>query len=397
MDKKITIGLFNDSFYPVVDGVIMVVDNYARRLSKYANVIVFVPDYYNRIGDDSEFPYKVVRCRSLKVPFIDYSLSVPKFDKIFLEDVNRYNLDIVHIHSPFTIGRIGIMYAKKNNIPCIGTMHSQFKRDILRYVKSDLIASGINYKIIKCFDKCDECWAVNKEIARIFYEDYHVKRMPKVMNNATEMTPVKDAKKSISFVNKKHHINNSYKVLLFVGRINKLKNIMFIADSIKALKEKMPHFKFKMIYVGSGQDEDELKDYIIKLRLDGDVIFTGNITDRWVLASYYKRADLLLFPSFYDASSIVQIEAASQKTPGIFIENTATSSTITNNVNGYISKNSVDAYSDKIIEVLSDTKKYQEVCEGAYHDLYKTWSDVTNEIYNNYLKLIEINSNKSNK
>ena len=71
MSKKITIGLFNDSFFPVVDGVVMVIDNYARRLSKYANVIVFVPDYYNRIGDDSEFPYKVVRCRSLKVPFID--------------------------------------------------------------------------------------------------------------------------------------------------------------------------------------------------------------------------------------------------------------------------------------------------------------------------------------
>ena len=121
---------------------------------------------------------------------------------------------------------------------------------------------------------------------------------------------------------------------------------------------------------------------------------TGNITDRWELASYYQRADLLLFPSFYDASSIVQIEAASQKTPGIFLENTATSATVTDNVNGYISKNSPDAYSDKIIEVLSDPKKYKAVCEKAYQDLYKTWSEVTNEIYNNYIKLIEMNSNK---
>ena len=29
MDKKITIGLFVDSFFPMTDGVIMVVDNYA--------------------------------------------------------------------------------------------------------------------------------------------------------------------------------------------------------------------------------------------------------------------------------------------------------------------------------------------------------------------------------
>ena len=43
MNNKLTIGIFNDSFYPMNDGVCMVVDNYARRLVKYANVIVFVP------------------------------------------------------------------------------------------------------------------------------------------------------------------------------------------------------------------------------------------------------------------------------------------------------------------------------------------------------------------
>ena len=81
--KKLTIGLFNDSFYPMADGVIMVVDNYARRLSEYANVIVFVPKYTNKEYDDSVFPYKVVRCNSLKVPFLDYSLPIPKLDRKF--------------------------------------------------------------------------------------------------------------------------------------------------------------------------------------------------------------------------------------------------------------------------------------------------------------------------
>ena len=56
MDKKITIGLFVDSFFPMTDGVIMVVDNYARRLVKYANVIVFAPKYRKKY-DDSKLPY----------------------------------------------------------------------------------------------------------------------------------------------------------------------------------------------------------------------------------------------------------------------------------------------------------------------------------------------------
>ena len=86
MKDKITIGLFNDSFYPMTDGVINVVDNYARLLSKRANVIVFVPSYPNNYYDDTTLPYKVVRCKSIKIPFLDYSLPMPKLDIKFLKE-----------------------------------------------------------------------------------------------------------------------------------------------------------------------------------------------------------------------------------------------------------------------------------------------------------------------
>lgn len=69
MDKKITIGLFVDSFFPMTDGVIMVVDNYARRLVKYANVIVFAPKYRKKY-DDSKLPYQVIRCILLNLLFL---------------------------------------------------------------------------------------------------------------------------------------------------------------------------------------------------------------------------------------------------------------------------------------------------------------------------------------
>ena len=126
MDKKITIGLFVDSFFPMTDGVIMVVDNYARRLVKYANVIVFAPKYRKKY-DDSKLPYQVIRCNSFEPAFFDYLLPVPKLDMKFYKKLNSCNLDIVHIHSPFTLGKVGVKYAKERNIPCIGTMHSQFK------------------------------------------------------------------------------------------------------------------------------------------------------------------------------------------------------------------------------------------------------------------------------
>lgn len=388
MQKKLTIGLFNDSFFPMTDGVVMVVDNYARRLSKYANVIVFVPRYIDKDFDDTKLPYKVVRCYSLKVPFLDYSLPIPKLDKKFRKELDSYKLDLVHLHSPFTLGMAGLKYAKKHHVPCIATMHSQFKQDFKRAVKSDMVATKFNDKLMKVFNKCDECWAVNSEVARIFYEDYKCKKYPRVMNNATEMTPLKDEKKVINLINKKYNIKRNEKVFLFVGRINVLKNIIFIVDALKAVKLKNPKLKFKMLFVGSGQDENILKEHIEKLGMEKEIIMCGKVTDRYELECHYKRADLFLFPSSYDASSIVQIEAASQSTPGLFLKDTATAATVTNNINGFLSENTVGAYSDRIIEIITDKRLYDNVSKNAFIDLYKTWDECVDEVFELYKKFI---------
>ena len=387
--KKITVGLFNDSFFPVTDGVVMVVDNYARRLSNFCNVIVFVPSYLFSKFDDTTLPYKVVRCYSLDVPFLDYSLPIPKLDYRFIRNLNKYNLDIVHIHSPFSLGVAGLKYAKLHHTPCVATMHSQFKRDFKRALKSEMLANKFTYKLMKVYNKCDLCFAVNKEVARIYFEEYHYKTMPRVLLNATDMEPVEDSNKTYKELDKKYNIKWNVKVFLFVGRLNILKNILFIVDSLSVLKKKKPSLKFKMLFVGVGQDEDKLKERIKELNLEKEVLLVGKIEDRIELASIYKRADLFLFPSVYDASSLVQIEAASQKTPGVFLKNTATSSTITDNVNGFLSEETIGAYSDKIIEVMENKELYKKVSNNAYYDLYRTWDKAVDEIYDIYKDLID--------
>ena len=389
MNKKITIGLFIDSYFPMLDGVTMVVDNYAKRLKDYANVIVFAPEIPGTKYDDSKFSYKVVRCKAIKLPIIDYSLPIPDLDGKFMKILKETKLDIVHIHSPFTIGKAGINYAKKNNIPVIGTMHSQFKQDFYRAVKSEKIANQLNKIVIKQFNRCDECWAVNSEVANIYYKEYHYKRMPKVMKNATDMKPVDDIEKAKETINKKHNINSDEKVFLFVGRINNLKNVFFIANSLKRLKEKS-NLKFKMLFVGTGQDEEKLKSIIKKNNMENDIIMCGRVTDREVLAAYFARADLFLFPSLYDASSIVQIEAASQKTPTLFIEGAATAATIENNINGFIAENNEEKYAERIIEIMKNETMYNNVCNNALNDIYINWDTRIKDIYNLYMKKVEV-------
>ena len=388
--SKITVGLFLDVFYPMTDGVVLVVDNYAKRLVKYCNVIVFCPRYLGKDFDDTIFPYKVVRCRSMKVPFLDYSLPMPKIDHNFQSTLKEYNIDLVHIHSPFTIGEAGVKYAKKHNIPLIGTMHSQYRQDFKRAVRNNILADTLTKKIIRVYNKCDECWAVNSEVARIFHDEYHYKKIPKVMNNATEMLPVKDVNKAYELINDKYGLTNE-KVFIFVGRINALKNIFFIVESLKLVSEIKPDLNYKMFFIGNGQDEDNLVKLIKKYHLKDKIIMVGKVVDRDLLASFYARSDLFLFPSLYDASSIVQIEASSQKTPVLFIEGAATTATVTNNVNGFISKNDVKKYANTIIKIMENDKLRNKVSNNAYRDLYKNWDDNIKEVYQRYQELIKKN------
>lgn len=86
--------------------------------------------------------------------------------------------------------------------------------------------------------------------------------------------------------------------------------------------------------------------------------------------------------------SLVQIEAASQKTPTLFLQGSATSSTVKNEVNAIVIENSPELYAKKIIELLEDKNYYQRISEKAYEDLFLSWDKVVDSAYKIYVDLI---------
>ena len=387
-DKKLNIGLFIDAFFPMIDGVVNVVDNYAKQLSKYANVTVFTVRSRNKKYVEDR-PYNVVRAKIFAVPGLDYDLGMPQFDSKFKKKLKEANLDIVHIHSPFSIGKAGVKYAKKHHIPCIATNHSQYKQDFYKATKSKLITKILLGKIMKVFNACDENWSVNGEVARI-YDGYGLKKPAKVVNNATDLQLLTDVE-YINSLKKQNNINDE-KVFLFVGRLEKLKNIFFTLDALELLKNQ--GFKFKMFFIGSGQDEEKLRAAVNEKNMQDCVKLLGRISDRKMLAGYYNIADLFLFPSLYDCASLVQIEAASQKTPTIFIKGAATCDGIIDNENGYLSENDVDKFANRIIEIFNNDIIYKKVCENCYTKLYKNWEMQVKQAFEYYKTLIEKNFEK---
>ena len=386
----IRVGLFVDTYYPMVDGVIHVVDNYAKRMNdEEFEVVLFCPKADKKYVDN--FNYRVVRCKSMKVCFLDYTVPLPKLDRKFKKAVKESNLDIVHIHSPFAVGKMGVKYAKKHGIPAVATQHSQFNQDFYRSTNSKLITNLMLKHIMKVINGCDEYYTVNNAVAEIFRE-YGTKHLALIQRNCSDGKPVKDREAAIKLVNERFSLSPDETVFLFGGRINSLKNIYFLVEALSKLKDK----NFKMFFVGDGGDMPTLKSKIQKFGLTENVILPGRITDRELLTALYVRAKLFLFPSMYDTNSLVQLEAATQSTPTVFLEGSATSSTATDNVNGFIAKPTPEAYAEKIEEALANEELYNTVSEGAFRDLYVTWEETVARMKEQYKINIEKKKQEKN-
>lgn len=384
--RKLKIGMFMDSWYPDINGVILVMENLMKNMQDYAEITLVVPKTGSEDNDNNYF-VNVIRIDSIPLLNTGYNLGMVdleylKYKKLF----KKYDFDIIHIHSPFALGRLGIRVAKEKRIPVIATMHTRWEFEFKKYLKSNLISKVCIKHLIKSYNKCNSCIALNNALIKV-YKDYGYKGEMQIIHNGTDLEIVKDKDKSLKKINDMYNLKKDETVFLFVGRIISIKNIFFILDVLKELKQR--NFKFKMLYVGDGPDFNELKKKVKDYKMNNDVILTGKILDRELLKEIYFRANLFIFPSLFDASSLVQIEAASQETPTIFVEGSVTSDTVEDNITGFKEKEDIKLFADRIESIINDEELNNRVKKTAREELAKTWDVIAKETYAYYEKIID--------
>lgn len=102
---------------------------------------------------------------------------------------------------------------------------------------------------------------------------------------------------------KKLLLENSF-VLGHIGRMVDIKNHRFIIEVFKEIKLIIP--ESKLLLIGTGPLENELKRYVKNLKLEKDVLFLGVKTD---VENYLQVMDIFLFPSKFEGLGIVGVEA----------------------------------------------------------------------------------------
>jgi glycosyltransferase involved in cell wall biosynthesis len=104
------------------------------------------------------------------------------------------------------------------------------------------------------------------------------------------------------------------KIILYVGRLVPEKGVGVLIDAMPQVLAAHP--EAKLLIVGSGYEEDNLKRQAASLGLGPKVYFTGFISDK-ERDALYRSASVAVFPSLYEPFGIVALEAMSFSVPTI--------------------------------------------------------------------------------
>jgi len=374
-----------DTYYPSVDGVVVTVENYTKWLNSFGIDCSVITAKTSSNPDNAL--YKIYRFPSIPIiPKRGYTLSVPCLDRKMIKQLESNNPDIIHVHSPFSIGRLGLKLAKKNNIPIIATFHSKFYDDFYNATKSKFLSRLLLKYTMNFFNKVDFVWTVNTSTA-VTLKSYGYMGKMEIFPNGTDLIKPQNTISLIQNIRNKFNLNDTQAIFLFVGQHIWQKNIRLIFESLSLYKKYNTNFKF--IMVGTGTIIDELKSFVEKLNLSDNIIFAGKILDRTVLTGIYLTADLFLFPSVYDNAPLVVREAAVCETPSLVIKNSGASEKIVDMENGFLSDENSESIRDKIIQAMSDKNKLKQIGINAAKTIPMPWKNVLEIVYKRYEEIIK--------
>jgi glycosyltransferase involved in cell wall biosynthesis len=378
--------LLNESFPPVIDGVVNVMMNYAKYMMRDfgAKIEVGTPEYPD--GKYDEYPYKVVAYPSFDTAeqANGYRTGNPLVGKA-VSELADFGPDIIHSHCPATATVVARLLREMTGAPIIFTYHTKYDIDIRRAAKIDLIAEETIKAMVGNIEACDDIWVVSdgagKSLKALgFQGDY------RVMNNGVDFAKGRVDKETVAKVTAGYDLPEDVPMFLYVGRLINYKNLPLILDALKILADSGQDFR--MVFVGKGPDREILEKKAAELGLMGasrpKVFFTGPVYDRDELRAWNTRADLFLFPSTFDTNGLVVREAAACGLASILVKDSCAAEGITDDRNGFIIGESAEDMAALLKKLCGDLDHVHDVGQHAMDEIYMSWEECVARAYDRY-------------
>ncbi|MBQ7569019.1 glycosyltransferase [bacterium] len=381
--------MFSDCYYPTINGVSTSIKVLAQSLLDNGHqVLLVVPDHPNAVPESDAFFRSGVRV--LRVPskpckyHADNRVVSPGV--FYKWDVLReFAPEIIHIHTPFEMGKWGIKWGKRFKIPCVFTYHTMLEQ-YTHYVKMPKFIAVIYARILtKSFcKKCQAVIAPSRYVANYLTSKLRVRRPVSVIPTGVPSDiftggDMCEAAKYVPKVGATH--------LLYVGRLAKEKNLDFIWQAFASLRPRYP--ALRLLIVGDGPYREYLQNLTKLMRLEDSIIFVG-WQPRERLRHFYALARCLVFASQTETQGLVLTEAQAAGVPVVAVRAGGVEESVRDGASGYlVNPGDISAFVERITRVIENGEVFVSMSRAA-----RAWASqlsdtqMAAQVYNCYREVL---------
>ena len=357
---KIIIG--TESFSPNISGVAITTELLAEDLAKTKHeVFVFAPSRDLKTHYDQDFKkIKVLRLRAFPNPFRKgfFVSLLPK--KEIAKKVSQIKPDLIHLQDPTSICTALLKVAKQNRIPVIITNHFSlgYVLSYFGYLKviHRPLRTILSRYLVKFYNQCNFVFCPTQTVKKDLVS-LGIKSPIEVISNGVDLERF-CSYSSPEVLRLKFRLPLN-PIVLYVGRIDKDKNINVLIEAIpRVRKEINAHF----VFVGQGEELPKIKKKVTRLGLERVVTFLGWINHNSDdLPGIYQLASLFVIPSMVETQSIVTLEALASGLPVVAAEAGALPELVKDKENGFLFSGGSKNMAQGIVKILEDKKMASEM------------------------------------
>ena len=278
-------------------------------VKKKHEVVVYTSDagdFGSRLRIDPDNNVNGIKVRY----FRNFALTPVKKLKLFITPqlVSRANkevekFDVIHLHEYRTFQNIVIAhYAKKYGVPYVLQAHGSIPRIMARQRLKWIYDVLFGYSLLRNASKVIA-------LSQMEAEQYRGVGVPEekieIIPNGIDLSEYSDLPSKGSF-KKKFSIDEDEKIILYLGRIHRIKGLDFLVKAFANIVVKLEDVRLVVV----GPDDgylSELQTLIKTLKIEDDVLISGPLYGRDKLEAYVD-ADVYVLPSRYEMWAMTVLE-----------------------------------------------------------------------------------------
>lgn len=355
------IAFFSDTFIPEINSISISLYTLSQELISRGHDISIFTMGQNDDKDMGDFNVpellKIYRTKSINANFKRDGSEVIHKD---FREILSSKPDIIHVHTPFGIGKQGIRAARLLNVPLIGSHHSFYVNYEHGSFKGESFLSRMLLRkySVWFYNQCRLVITPSKAIAK----DLTKAKLTAPLSIIPNPINIRKLRPSAPKEQLKKLAGLPEFSLVYFGKITYEKRIHELLKVFALLSPKYP--KMRLSIVGDGPEKQNLQDFAKRLNIDNKVIFFG-LLDGQSFIDIVAANDIFITASDAENQPLPVFEAMAMGLPQI-VAKSPIDEYIEDGKTGFVTKKySFMELSEKLAKLIENPALRQEMSENS--------------------------------